>query len=114
MALPVITSTGFSGVTKVAAMVEAQVDPQCQATEYYFEYGTVPGVYDQRTASMFSSSCTPVSISALLGGLWQGTTYYVRLVAINAAGTSYSSVMTFITDTFPWPMFLPAIAGGGN
>ena len=63
MALPLISATGFSNLTKKTVRVEAQVNPQCQATEYYFEYGTILGVYDRRTASIFSSSCSSISIS---------------------------------------------------
>lgn len=109
MDLPTIISSSYYDVTKVGAQVSAVVDPKCVSTEYYFEYGTVPGVYDSKTASEFSASCTSISIDMVLEGMEPGTTYYVRLVAVNAAGVTYGTVMTFTTYSFPWILFMPAI-----
>lgn len=108
--LPLVVSTVYGEVTKKSAKVTAEVDPQCLDTEYYFEYGTVEGVYDQRTASVFSSSCSPVTLEFLLSGLAQGTMYYGRLAAINTFGTTYGSLLIFTTHSFPWILFLPTIA----
>jgi hypothetical protein len=47
----------------------------------------------------------PVSIN--VNGLTPLTTYHFRLVAINSAGTSYGSDMTFKTIApLPWVMLL--------
>ena len=105
MNLPVVAE-----VTKQTAMASTVVDPGCQATEYYFEYGTVEGVYDQRTASIFSSSCSPVTIEALLEGLKPGTRYSIRLVAVNGSGVVASGAVSFLTDKFPWLLMVPAIS----
>ncbi|GAB4343887.1 MAG: hypothetical protein Kow0089_19980 [Desulfobulbaceae bacterium] len=111
--LPVIVAATSGEITKKSATITAEVDPRCHSTEYYFEYSTTPGVYDQRTGSLFSSSCTPVSLDFLLSGLAKGTTYYGRLVAVNIIGTSYSTPLVFTTDKFPWLLLAPALSHPG-
>src|SRR5437773_6715901 len=65
------------------ATVTGTVNPNGQATNRYFEYGTTTS-YGSKTASVGVGSGTAnVDVSAALAGLAPGTTYHYRLVATN-------------------------------
>jgi hypothetical protein len=66
---------------------------------YHFEYGT-DTTYGQTTPEItLPYSQFPVKFDAELKGLKIGTTYHVRLVATNSAGTTYGADKVF--KTFP-------------
>jgi bacillolysin len=96
---PGVTTGAASGVTHEAATLNGSVDPNGSATTYRFEYGTASS-YGSSTASQSAGSGTSgVDVSAGVSGLAAETTYHFRLVASNAAGTSYGSDQTFSTAT---------------
>ena len=63
---------------------------------YHFEYGT-----DTTTAADRVPACArsfqPTSVDGSIGGLQPDTTYHVRVVANNSAGTSYRDDRVFKT-----------------
>lgn len=64
------------------------VDPNTQATTYWFEYGTT-AAYGRRTATTPAGAGEdPVAASAVVEGLVPATTYHYRLVAQSAVGTT--------------------------
>src|SRR5256885_1443570 len=80
-----------------SATVTGTVNPNGQATSWYFEYGTTTG-YGSKTATGNAGSGTSnVSVSAPLAGLAPGTTYHYRLVATSSAGTSRGADVIFTT-----------------
>jgi phosphodiesterase/alkaline phosphatase D-like protein len=94
---PSSTTGGTSAVTATSATLAGTVNPQGQATSYYFEYG-VDTSYGAQTATGDAGSGTNnVSVSALIGSLQPGTTYHYRLVATNASGPTLGADKTFTT-----------------
>jgi hypothetical protein len=89
------------------------VNPQGQATTYFFQYGLdrslrPPGastaLYDQSTAPQSlpaDSSTHPVAVP--VSGLVPNALYHFRLVATNPTGTTFGSDQTFSTPTGPAP-----------
>ena len=94
---PVAHTDTPSSVTGTSATLTGTVDPDGHATSWYFEYGTAAS-YGTKTASQSAGSTAgakPVSVP--ISGLTPGTTYHVRLVASNSAGTGYGADATFAT-----------------
>jgi phosphodiesterase/alkaline phosphatase D-like protein len=107
---PSVDSEGVSGVNSTGAMLEAQVNPNNQATSYSFEYATeasgevlkgsikaLPGVgplpaeFGDRTASVSTGAA-----------LTPGTTYFYRVITENATPpASTGQVQSFTTPPTP-------------
>jgi len=84
-------------VTDTGAYLRGGVYPNGEATTYYWQYGT-SATYGQRTRAASAGSGTdPVAAVGHLVNLLPGTRYHYRLVAVNAAGTTYGYDSTLIT-----------------
>jgi beta-xylosidase len=82
------------------ATLVGTVNPQGEATTYYFDYGTTPA-YGQRTPTRqagFGNGTVPVT--AALSGLPPATSYHFRLVAHSSAGTLVTPDATFTTQGY--------------
>lgn len=77
-----------SDITITTATLNASIIPNYAATSYYFEYGTSPGVYADRTptASLSGAANVLENVRAQLTDLDPGATYYFRVVADNGVG----------------------------
>jgi hypothetical protein len=107
VASPIVGSESATGITPFDAVLEAQVGTENQATTYKFEYatnealtgattmgaGSLPGDLEEHTAG-------PVDLGSVLT---PGTTYYYRVVATNASGTTAGNVEQFTTPTAEKP-----------
>ncbi len=104
-----------SNVASASAGLNAQVNPDGTDTTYYFQYGTV-----SCTASPSSCTDAPAAPGADIGegfgdqsaglhlqGLLPSTTYYYRVVAHNALGTTASPDDTFTTQSSGSEFALP-------
>jgi hypothetical protein len=98
---PAVTTSPASGVQTPQATLNGSVDPNGLSTKYHFEYGTtIP--YDISTSEGSAGSGTSsVPESATISDLAAGTTYYYRIVATSATGTSYGSAQSFTTQPPP-------------
>lgn len=81
------------------AVIEGEVNPQGQPTTYQVQYGTTGGYGAAAPAAPaqlgpFTSSH---GVFTALAELAPGTTYHYRIVASNAAGTTYGADQTFTT-----------------
>jgi hypothetical protein len=98
---PTVTTEGSSGIAAHAATLGATVNPNGADTHYYFEYGTVSGLYESDAPALpgndAGSGTSPLTEKVEVTGLEQHTTYYYRVVASNATGTSYGTEKTFKT-----------------
>ena len=84
-------------VSQNSALVFGRVNPQGQATSYYWQFDWTTR-YRRKTATMDAGSGTTMGIhSVTLGRLAAGHVYHYRLVAVNATGTSYGQDRTFKT-----------------
>ena len=68
------------------------------STDYYFQYGTTTSYGSTTPADSVSSDST---VTAVVSGLTENTTYHYRLVATNDQGTSFGSDQTFQTASSP-------------
>ncbi len=99
MSPPTVTSTG--------ANFSALVNPNGQATTAYFQYGldlkyskfggSGPDYTNSTPVQSFAGNFTDDFVNAAVSGLVPNALYHVRLVATNAAGTTFGPDMTFTT-----------------
>ena len=96
---PVAVSTTASGVAPPLATLNATVNPEGgKVTACDFEYGTSPSYGSSvPCTSLPGYGSSPVDVSAYVTGLSINSTYYYRIVATNAGGTSYGSQSTLDT-----------------
>jgi phosphodiesterase/alkaline phosphatase D-like protein len=99
VAAPSVITSAASGVTTTTAQLNGSVNPNGQATTYYFEYGTTTSYGSTTAVQNAGSGSAPATVNASLTGLTLGTQYYYRLVATNAAGTSRGDGLAFTTST---------------
>jgi len=104
---PTVTTEGASSLGAHTATLGATVNPNGADTHYYFEYGTVSGLYENDAPAPpgndAGSGSTPVQVSAELTALAPNTTYYYRTVATNSTGTTYG-VEKEVKTLPPWTM----------
>jgi hypothetical protein len=96
---PTVVTETPSAITPNSEMFNGTVNPNGgQVTTCKFEYGTTLSYGSSAPcASSPGSGESPVAVSASVTGLMGGVEYHVRLVAINAGGTSQGSDVTFKT-----------------
>jgi phosphodiesterase/alkaline phosphatase D-like protein len=105
--LPTVADASSSGVSAVAAVLNARVRPGFGPTIVYFQYGptssyganTVPG-------APLAADDAEHAVSASLSGLSPSTNYHYRAVALNFAGVVVGVDQTFTTAG------LPVLVGG--
>jgi hypothetical protein len=98
---PVVTTDNATGITNNGATLNGTVNPNGQATEAWFEWGTSPtlATFDNTTIQPFAAGTTVQAVTAPLTGLTFGTTYYFRLAASNASGVTKGAIGNFTTST---------------
>jgi DNA-binding beta-propeller fold protein YncE len=99
-AVPAIENRPVNDRTSTSAALNARINPLGLLTTYHYEYGTTTA-YGQRlpqaNEAVAGTGHAPVPLSVRLDGLASGSTYHYRIVAQNAAGTSYGEDVTFAT-----------------
>jgi hypothetical protein len=98
---PTASTGSSSGVGQSGATVGGTVNPQGQATEYYFEYGPTANYGYETNAQLAAAGSGSISVSATLAGLDPGTIYHYRLVAASPGGVALGSDGTFTTTNPP-------------
>ncbi len=98
---PTVTTEGASAIAAHTSTLEATVNPNGLDTHYYFEYGTIPTLFEADAPVLPGSDAgagsSPVHVKVGVTGLAPYTTYYYRVVANNATGTSYGVEKNFTT-----------------
>jgi hypothetical protein len=100
---PSVTTESASGVTETEATLHGTVNPKGAETKYHFEYGPTTSYGNSTPEGNAGSGLSSVGESATVTGLTPGVTYCYRMVATNAAGTSYGSNVEVST---PRPTFI--------
>jgi hypothetical protein len=104
---PVVTDVGAVQVADNSARLVGTIDPRNSATGYVFEYGTTPALGHTTEPLDVGGGSTPITVSQLIGGLAQDTTYYFKLVATNGFGSTSSDQSTLHTRAVPFPPASP-------
>ncbi|MBU6240548.1 MAG: hypothetical protein KJS66_02045 [Acidobacteria bacterium] len=97
-AVPSVT-TGSAVAEPFSATLAADVNANEVDATVSFEYGTSATLAGADTAAVAAAvtGTTAKSVSAALSKLSPGTTYYFRVVAVNAVGTSRGDIKSFTT-----------------
>ncbi len=110
---PTATTEAATAVSYEQATLKGTVNPEGAATTYYFEYGetTSYGSKIPITPESVGSGTTNVSVSKLVTGLKQSTTYHFRIAAESEGGTAQGEDAVFTTAGFNFSFSEP---GSGN
>ncbi len=87
------TTTGGSEASKTSATIFGEVNPNGSGTSYQFEFGptTSYGSKLPEKPKEIGSGTATVNVQTVAAELTSGSTYHYRLVATNAAGTTYGA-----------------------
>lgn len=80
---PAVATGPATQVSKNGAIVTAVVNPNNQATTYYFQYGTSLAYGAQTIAAAVPAGTVPVTVSAALQGLEARTIFHYRIIALH-------------------------------
>jgi hypothetical protein len=109
--LPLATTGSPKSVSATTATLSGELNPEGQATTYYFEYGRTAS-YGSHTPQLGAGSgSSGVNVSAAIGSLAPATVYHYRLVAVNGSGTAHGADKTVTTAKPPPPP--PTVSTGG-
>ena len=100
---PTVTTLAATLVAATSATLNGNVMPNGLATSAWFEWGTDAelATYHTTLEQSVGSGTTDQLVSAALPGLSTGTTYYYRIAANNAPGTSKGTIMSFTPGAPP-------------
>lgn len=100
---PVVTpAVAIVAAGETSLTVGATVDPRGLPTTFRFQYGTTTAYGSETTTGDAGAGGTPVPVTATVTGLQPGTAYNFRVVATNAAGTTFGPNQV-ATTTGPAP-----------
>jgi len=94
---PAAATLTASNITASSATMDASVNPNGNATAYWFEYGPTASYGSVTATNTLAAGSSPVIVAGLLAGLPQGTIYHYQVVATNAVTTSFGSDHSFTT-----------------
>lgn len=80
---PNIATGPASAVSKNAATLTAVINPNKQATSYYFQYGTSTAYGSQTIPAAIPAGTTLVTVAQTIGGLEARTIFHFRIVALH-------------------------------
>lgn len=98
---PAVVTGSPSQVGPTSTLVNGTVNPEGQATTYYFQYGTTTAYGLQSSPASAGSGSGNVAVHSTITGLSTGTTYHYRLAAQNATGTSFGADQTVTPGQAP-------------
>ncbi|NBT21328.1 MAG: hypothetical protein EBT17_04315, partial [Actinobacteria bacterium] len=100
--LPIVASAAASSIASDSVVVAGTVNANSVSTQAFFQLSTVAD-FSSLVATIVAGDVTgeeTASLSANFIGLSAGTTYYWRLAATNAAGTTVGATLAFTTPVF--------------
>jgi hypothetical protein len=116
---PSSTTNAASGVGSTTATANGTVGDGGQNgsgdpnhSKYYFQYSTDSGLVGATNTAQTNFDGTGQAASIGITGLTINTTYYFRVIAVNDAGTTYGSILSFATLGLPNAPTLTSPANG--
>lgn len=101
-----------------SATLTGTVTPHGSETSYYFQYGVTRSFGEQTTIPDAGAGTAAVRVGLPVAGLQPLTTYYYRLVAVNALGSATGHTRSFMTTKVPLSLQILAapnpVAYGGT
>ena len=99
---PTVVSGAASSLSSVSADITGTVNANDIATQAFFQYSRLPdfSTLDGTVAAGDVAGVETTTLAANVAGLAAGATYYWRLVATNAVGTSVGATQSFTTPVF--------------
>ncbi len=97
---PAATTVAATSITATGATLNASVNPEGSATTYSFVYGTNATLSSGTTTTTKQTTGNETSAeseTAALAGLTPSTTYYFKVQATNAGGTTDGAILHFTT-----------------
>lgn len=98
---PSIGAVYSTAVTFSSVVLNANVTPHGQITNYYFQYGLTKGYGAQTPLAPAGNGTIALKVSQQVGGLQSAVTYHYRVVATSPAGAGASADHTFTTPKIP-------------
>jgi hypothetical protein len=115
---PTVTTTAATSIATTSATLNGTIDPGGVASTFHFEYGidTNYGAQTAESDPLTGTGAVPATMT--VNGLLPNTTYHVRIVGTNAAGSITGNDQTFTTAAAPptldgAPAFASAITTTG-
>ena len=101
-AVPAVVSGAASSLSSDSADITGTVNANDIATQAFFQYSRLPdfSTLDGTVAAGDVAGSETATLTTNLAGLAAGATYYWRLVATNAVGTSVGDTQSFTTPVF--------------
>jgi phosphodiesterase/alkaline phosphatase D-like protein len=94
---PTTHTASVADLTGTSATLRGSVNPNGQATNYNFDWGTTTDYGHQTTVTSAGAGTGGKSVAAAITGLTPGTAYHYRLSATNASGPSNGADVAFTT-----------------
>jgi hypothetical protein len=95
--LPQARTLPATVVYATTATLNATVNPNGAATQYYFEYGPTASYGNVTVTNSLIAGIATLNISNVLTGLTPGTAFYYQVVAVNSAGSTNGGQLDFTT-----------------
>ena len=101
-AAPLVVSGAASSLSSDSAEITGTVNANDIATQAFFQFSSLPdfATLDGTVAAGDVTGVETTTLAANVAGLAAGATYYWRLVATNAVGTSVGDTQSFTTPVF--------------
>jgi DNA-binding beta-propeller fold protein YncE len=106
-AAPVALTGEAAAVTQSTAMLTGAIDPGGLPTTYAIELGATTAYGTRIFGALVPEPGGVASIASAVSGLQPAAVYHFRVVAFNAAGTSYGADHAFATEAFPTVIVQP-------
>ena len=106
---PSATTQSATNVTETGAQLNGEINPNGDATSYWFEWGTTNNLGSTTGHQSAGSGDNSNNVSYNISGLSDNTTYYFRVVAQNANGTTSGSILSFTTQDGTQPSSAPSV-----
>ena len=100
-AAPVATTSPATAINSGDATLVGNVDPNTEATSYYFEYGTTQRFGSRTPDGSAGNGDKARKVTTKVEGLAPNTRYFFRLVASNRSGVDSGATRNFRTDPQP-------------